>query len=129
MVYRGDDKMKHLFLILLLCIPSMGLSLEPDKKMHLSGGAILSEAVYATTKDKKTALLTTVAVGIGWELLSVATGKGTPEVNDAIATIVGGGLALTTIDIPLKKVVKTEPASMEYFNWLQERRKARQDEK
>lgn len=111
--------MKGLFKSLVLSLfllSSTGVNaLEPDKRLHLLGGAATGSTVYKLTGDTDKALTAVILVGVGKELYD-ATGRGTVEVEDAVATIVGGILTVMFLDSrPTKPRFK--PMSMEYHKW------------
>ena len=78
--------MKYL-VILLLVIQLHASSLKPDKAGHLVTGAILYATCYMFTSfDEKECLVPVIAAAVGKELYDM-TGKGNPEVLDAVATV------------------------------------------
>jgi len=106
---------KSLALSAALILPTSASALDPDKRLHLQGGALVSGVTYAATGDAEKAIWAAVAVGIGKELYD-ATGRGNVEAADAVATIIGGILTVIVMDTA-KKRIRNEPASMAYHHW------------
>ena len=106
---------KHIVLSAALVLPTAASALDPDKRLHLQGGALVSGVTYAATGDAEKAIWAAVAVGIGKELYD-ATGRGNVEAADAVATIIGGILTVIVMDTA-KKRTRNKPASMAYHHW------------
>ena len=69
-----------------------------DKRLHMIGGALIMAAGLYLSGDTllSMALVTTVALGKEvWD----ASGHGTPEVMDAIATVAGGWWVLFGVEV------------------------------
>lgn len=107
---------KSLALSAALILPTSASALDPDKRLHLQGGALVSGVTYAATGDAEKAIWAAVAVGIGKELYD-ATGRGNVEAADAVATIIGGILTVIVMDTAKRKRVHNKPASMAYHHW------------
>lgn len=107
--------MKHIVLLTALALPTTVGALEPDKRLHLQAGALVSGATYAVTGDVEVALWASVAAGVGKELYDAA-GHGTVDAGDAIATIIGGILTVIVMDAA-KKRTRNKPSSMSYHQW------------
>ena len=63
-----------------------------DKQLHFYSGGFL--AALLLPFGFELALLGVAAAGIGKEVYDKASGKGTPELADAFATIVGGSIVV-----------------------------------
>lgn len=63
-----------------------------DKWLHLFSGALVSSVVFFML-GPTLAMLASVVVGVGKELFDLK-GNGTPELADAVVTIIGGVLAV-----------------------------------
>jgi hypothetical protein len=107
--------MKYIATIAILALPTTADALEPDKRLHLQAGALVSGAAYAVTGDAEAALWASVAAGLGKELYDAA-GHGTVDAGDAIATIIGGVLTVIVMDTA-KKRLRNKPSSMSYHQW------------
>jgi len=68
-----------------------------DKIYHFIAGFLIALVTYAITQDINKALNITIVVGVLKEVYDRVSGKGTCEVLDAIATIVGGGIVCGVI--------------------------------
>jgi len=63
-----------------------------DKLLHFFSGGFL--AALLLPFGFESALLGVAAAGIGKEVYDLVSGKGTPELADALATIVGGSIVV-----------------------------------
>ena len=63
-----------------------------DKKLHLAAGAIIALATLWLNPITSMALV--VLAGVGKEIYDKVSGKGTPEVMDAVATVIGGAVVI-----------------------------------
>ena len=66
----------------------------PDKQKHIAAGAITSSVVYTLTKDRLSACVAALGVGVFKEVYD-AQGYGNVEVADALATGVGCSVVFT----------------------------------
>ena len=77
------------------------MQMQKDKLTHFVVGAIVAGAAAAAAQMLGTGpgqraaagLVAAIAVGAGRELWQRATGRGTPDAADAMATVAGGALA------------------------------------
>ena len=106
---------KSLVLSAALVLPTSASALDPDKRLHLQGGALVSGITYAATGDPEKAILAAVIVGLGKELYD-STGRGNVEAGDVVATVIGGVLTVIFMDKP-KKRTYNKPSSMDYHHW------------
>jgi len=70
-----------------------------DKLMHFGGGIVLAAfgATLTYLPPIEAGLALAAAVGIGKEVWDKLTGRGTPEVMDAVATFAGGVLLVALL--------------------------------
>ncbi|MDQ3190847.1 MAG: hypothetical protein M3Q58_04565 [Bacteroidota bacterium] len=96
-----------------------GFTIPRDKQLHLICGAGITTvsylAVYKITKNKKNAfwlgLSSGILAGIAKETWD-ATGRGNPEVKDAVATGIGAFVPAISFAILLKNPKKKEKKEM-----------------
>ena len=63
-----------------------------DKQLHIYSGGMLAGMLMPFGFEW--ALLGVVVAGVGKEVYDLVSGKGTPEIADAFATIVGGSVVV-----------------------------------
>lgn len=66
-----------------------------DKYMHFVVGTAAFTAVYIATRNPTAAIGAVAVAAVGKELYDGVTGRGTPDVNDALATLAGGMMPWT----------------------------------
>lgn len=80
--------------LILIMVTTPTLAFEKDKQLHFAAGSITYSLAEMLEFDKP--MLTVLAVGIGKEIYDSQT-NGTVEIEDALATILGGMFAQFTI--------------------------------
>ena len=77
----------------------MNIVIPQDKANHFIYGAVLASAGALYSHEAGAALCLVVAVGK--EVYDRVSRKGTPEVADAVATVIGGAVVLLPQALPL----------------------------
>ena len=95
-------------------VAKYGYADQKDKQKHVIAGAFISASTYLAVKNvlpeelseltkeviaTTAAVVATTTVAVGKEVYD-GEGHGTKDKNDAIATMVGGGITVFTINIP-----------------------------
>lgn len=70
-------------------------SIPKDKYIHFAVGTVAFTAVYMATRNPTAAIIGVGLAAVGKELYDGVTGRGTPDVNDALATLAGGMMPWT----------------------------------
>lgn len=66
------------------------LLVPQDKANHFLYGAVISASVSRVTGDRVLGLGAAVAFALGKEIYDTLSGKGAPDVRDAMWTVLGG---------------------------------------
>lgn len=74
-----------------------------DKRLHLAVGAIIALATLWINPIVSMTLV--VLAGIGKEVYDKVSRKGTPEVMDAVATVIGGTMVTTSYIVIVRLII------------------------
>lgn len=67
--------------------------MSKDKKYHIAAGFLIATLIFTLFNSLALAFAASLIIGIAKEIYDKISGKGTVEVLDTLATILGGAIA------------------------------------